>query len=161
MDGDIAVLVDSLTLPTYTWMFRYHAGSSNPDKWEFMGGAPGMTEVNTSETTASATYAALTTAGPSFTIPRSGVYAVAIGCATGLSTLGEGRMSYDIGGTGAVDADSTIAASSSATNRYSVSAERPKTIAAAATALVAKYRVTTGTGTFLDRWMRVIPVRVS
>src|SRR5262249_12348429 len=72
VDGQLAVLVDSTTLPTFSWAFRYHTGSSNTDKWEFIGGSPAQVEVATSEGTASTTYAALTTAGPSFTVPNAG-----------------------------------------------------------------------------------------
>src|SRR4029077_1979087 len=37
-DGQEAVLVDSVTNPTYQWRFRYNAGSSSAYKWEFVGG---------------------------------------------------------------------------------------------------------------------------
>lgn len=40
VDGQEAVLVDSLTAPTYQWRFRYNAGSSSAYKWEFIGGTP-------------------------------------------------------------------------------------------------------------------------
>jgi hypothetical protein len=40
VDGQEAILVDSLTVPTYTWRFRYNAGSTSAYKWEFIGGAP-------------------------------------------------------------------------------------------------------------------------
>jgi hypothetical protein len=39
-DGQEAILVDSLTNPTYQWRFRYNAGSTSAYKWEFIGGAP-------------------------------------------------------------------------------------------------------------------------
>lgn len=40
VDGQEAILVDSITNPTYQWRFRYNAGSSSAYKWEFVGGAP-------------------------------------------------------------------------------------------------------------------------
>jgi hypothetical protein len=40
VDGQEAVLVDSITNPSYQWRFRYNAGSTSPYKWEFVGGAP-------------------------------------------------------------------------------------------------------------------------
>lgn len=40
IDGEEAILVDSLTNPTYQWRFRYNAGSSSAYKWEFIGGSP-------------------------------------------------------------------------------------------------------------------------
>jgi len=39
-DGQMAILVDSLTNPTYQWKFRYNASSTSPYKWEFVGGPP-------------------------------------------------------------------------------------------------------------------------
>ena len=39
-DGQEAILVDSVTNPSYQWRFRYNAGSSSPYKWEFVGGPP-------------------------------------------------------------------------------------------------------------------------
>ena len=41
VDGLEYTLVDSVSTPTYTWRFRYNAGSSSAYKWEFIGGAPG------------------------------------------------------------------------------------------------------------------------
>jgi hypothetical protein len=40
VDGQEHILVDSITVPTYVWRFRYNAGSTSPYKWEFIGGAP-------------------------------------------------------------------------------------------------------------------------
>jgi hypothetical protein len=37
-DGQEAVLVDSVSNPTWQWRFRYNAGSSSAYKWEFIGG---------------------------------------------------------------------------------------------------------------------------
>ena len=163
-DGDIAVLVDSTTLPTYQWMLRYNNGSSNTDKWEFVGGASAMVQVTAAETTSSTTYVALTTAGPSFALPRAGVYIVEIGFRKG-GTGGQGNvMSYDIGGTGAVDADMVVVGDpigGGSSIGGSASRAMPKTGLTALT-LTAKYRVMAATtGTFQDRWMRVTPVRVS
>lgn len=158
-DGQMAVLTDSLTLPTYQWVFRYHAGSSQTDKWEFVGGAPAQTEVATAETTASTTYTALTTAGPSFTIPNAGVYQVAVEASMSASSLAAILMSYDIGGTGAVDADACESASGSTANVLSVINTRVKTLTAVT--LTAKYKTSAGTATISRRHMRVLPIRVS
>lgn len=158
-DGQEYVLVDSTTNPTYQWRFRWNAGSALSDKWEFVGGPPAEAEVTTSETTASTTYAALATAGPSIVIPRAGVYLVTVQATLSANALAEIHMSYDIGGTAAVDDDSAMAASSSATNRYAVVQTRKKTLTAVT--LTAKYRTTAGTGTFLKRHLLVVPVRVS
>jgi hypothetical protein len=161
-DTQEAILVDSITLPTYQWRFRYNAGSANPDKWEFIGGNPIITEVVTSESLNSATYVALATAGPSFTVPRAGVYEVEIGFTTVGINGGTGlAMSYDIGGTGAVDADAAWGLTNTLNNQ---SSSRPRTKAglAASTALVSKYReISAAAQNISNRWMRVVPVRVS
>lgn len=76
-DEDLAVLVDSLTSPTYSWLFRYHAGSSNTDKWEALGPMPITKEpsaLNFSQTPGTS-YANLTNR-VNFTVPRAGVYRV-------------------------------------------------------------------------------------
>lgn len=160
--GDIWYAVDSTTSPTYQWTFRWNNGSSNTDKWEFVGGSPALINIFTSEATTSGGYVALTTAGPSFTCPRAGVYEVEIGFTAqngGASAVGV--MSYDIGGTGAVDGDAAL----SPANQGNVTVSNAKTQArftAGTTALVSKYRVAVaGTGTFERRWMRVVPVRVT
>jgi|SRR5215831_3310189 len=69
-DGQEAVLVDSTSAPNYQWRFRYNAGSSNAQKWEFVGGAPwlGLT------TTAVGLPGSWANVGPAFTPPRTGLY---------------------------------------------------------------------------------------
>jgi hypothetical protein len=165
VDGQEYTLVDSLTAPTYAWQFVYVAGISDVNKWVFIGGAPGFNEIVTSESrAAAAAYGALATPGPSFTIPRAGIYEVTIGfgsMATVSSTMH--KMSYDIGGTGAVDADavSNQSGGSGVNSPTHVSRPRQKTIAAAATTLVAKYQAQGVAVNFQDRWMRVQTLRVA
>jgi hypothetical protein len=165
VDGQEYVLVDSTTNPSYQWRFRYNAGSSSAYKWEYVGGAPAYSEINTSEGTTSLTYAALTTIGPSVTLPRAGDYDVTLGTrlfasATGVTVY----MSYDIGATAAADADAvTLYATSvsGVSNSAAVSRLRRKP-GLTAVSLTAKYRVdAASTGTFSARWLAAIPVRVS
>lgn len=97
-DGDLAVLVDSTTAPTYQWLFRYNGSSSNADKWEAVGPVAayvGVQDESVEETTASSTYTALGTAGPSFVIPRQGFYDVEEGF-TGGGSSAFICMSYDV-----------------------------------------------------------------
>lgn len=163
-DGDIwiATAVDANGT---RWQFQYNAGSGSASKWEFIGGRPVLVEVTAAENTASGGYVALTTAGPAITLARAGDYDVAIGATMYNNTNNCGsRMSYDIGGTAAVDADNVLFDQSPTTNSSGVSAyrPRPKTGLAAATTLTAKYRIANGgTGTFQYRWMSVTPVRIA
>lgn len=166
-DGAEAIIVDSTTNPTFQWRFRFNAGSANTDKWEHVGGSDGFAEVATAEATASTSYAPLTTAGPSFTVPLAGVYEVRVEALMLNSSGGANgqvaRMSFDIGATGAVDTNAAV----STVFLSSVTAPGTATLTsrisgvAAATALVAKYKVSGGTQMFQNRRIFVRPVRVS
>lgn len=152
------ILTDSTSAPTWYWLLQYNSTAA---KWQFIGGSSIYAEVQTSETTTSTTYAALTTAGPSITVPNAGDYFVEIGMAAS-STGNLSYMSYDIGGTGAVDADAVTEYGQNVTPGYSVSRARKKTGLSASTALTAKYKAITGnTSTFANRWMRVTPIQIS
>lgn len=73
-DGDIHILVDSATAPTYQWALRYNASSTNGDKWEFIGGAPVTVDTGAfGPQTPGTTFVDLSTAC-SITVPRAGVY---------------------------------------------------------------------------------------
>jgi hypothetical protein len=102
-DGQEAILVDSLTAPTYQWRFRYNAARAT-NKWEFIGGAPASAYVATAEATSSTSYVALATPGPSITVPRAGIYDVRIGCDIQNVDQTGSLMSYDLGATVASDA---------------------------------------------------------
>lgn len=144
------------------WRFRYNGTSASAYKWEFVGGPPLYSEVTTAETTTSTTFAALATAGPAVVVPLAGDFNVDISF-YGFNNSAGGRssMSYDIGGTGAVQADMvSIAVANASSDQHSGTRARVKTLATAST-LTAKYQISTGsTGTFSNRWMRVLPVRV-
>jgi Carbohydrate-binding module family 5/12 len=90
-DGQEAILVDSLTNPSYQWRLRYNAGSSSAYKWEFVGGAPLASE-KTGIVMDMASTAWVGVAVPSLTVPRAGEYTVRFGCylqslASGLYTI--------------------------------------------------------------------------
>jgi hypothetical protein len=161
-NGQECVFTDSLTAPTYYWHLKYN---STTTKWHYVGGTPLFVEVATDEATTSTSYAALTTAGPSIALPLAGDYDVDPGftfyCNDGGAGV-SGFMSYDIGGTAAVDADATTAPSTVASSspRLSVARSRRKTGLTAVT-LTAKYKVQGGfNGHFLNRWLRVTPVKL-
>src|SRR4051812_17764974 len=60
------------------WHLRYRAASASTYKWEFVGGAQLIDEIATEESGTSGTYGALTTPGPSITVPLAGDYDVTI-----------------------------------------------------------------------------------
>lgn len=137
------------------WALIYDGQGTYP--WKKIGGPPLLAEIATSQTTTSTTYAALATAGPSITVPLGGDYDVEIGCRS-LHSANNALMSYDIGGTGAVDADAITGAG---TSFESGPRKRRKIALAAGTALVSKYKGNgAGTATFAERLMTVDPVRV-
>lgn len=155
-DGDEVYLeVDSTN--GIVWHLRYVTAEVTY-KWRYLGGSALYAEVATSETTTSTTYVALATSGPSVTLPRSGDYHVLAQAAMGLSSGAIARMSYDIGGTAAVDADS-IAAQGGASSIFSASGNRRKTGLTPVT-LTAKYKTTANTGSYESRRLSVVPIRI-
>jgi len=151
-DGDEAyVEVDSAN--GLLWHLVFEASEATY-KWRFLGGPPLWSEVTAAESTASTTYVGLTTAGPTVALPKSGDYDVQHGYRATTNT-GDMRHSYDIGATAAVDADACF----SQTEESSLIRRRRKT-GLGAVSLTSKYRVTSGTQAFADRFMAVTPVRI-
>jgi hypothetical protein len=140
------------------WHLRYRSGGGT-HKWEYVGGPPMYAEVATSESTTSTSYVALATAGPSVTVPLAGDYYVAIGCRAG-GTDAAGLMSYDIGGTGALDVDAAIVSVATVGVTISIHRQNRHTGLSASTALVSKYRSSGPSVAFAERYMFVTPVRV-
>jgi hypothetical protein len=77
-DGLEAVLVDSVTNPTYQWRFRFNASSTSPYKWEFVGGSPLIKYISVQESPLGNAVASWTwcspTVGPDLNAPRAGDY---------------------------------------------------------------------------------------
>jgi len=71
-DGQEAILVDSVSNPTYQWRFRYNASSTSAYKWEFIGGSSAAPYYATTDTLASTGWQ--NGNNPNFTVPRSGEY---------------------------------------------------------------------------------------
>jgi hypothetical protein len=136
------------------WHLAFESGETTY-KWRFLGGPPLSSEVATAEATSSATYVALATAGPSITLPRSGDYDVEIAAQGSQSGGTVGRwMSYDIGGTGAVDADG------SNTDGKTIMGKARRKTGLTPVALTAKYKTDSGSHTFSGRRMTVSPSRI-
>src|SRR5215471_880889 len=80
VDGQEHILVDSVSSPTYHWRFRYNAGHTvDAYKWELIGGTHAFSAGSSSATPTSSTW--IDAGGPSFTLPRDGVYDFEWGCA--------------------------------------------------------------------------------
>ncbi len=156
-NGDEIIFVDSLSAPTYAWHLRYISAKAS-NKWQFVGGPPMSNEVAAAESTTSTAYVALTTPGPSIAVPVAGDYFVTLGAfITGPAAGALPIMSYDIGGTAAADADGISVVSSG----VKVNSSRVKKKAAlTAVTLTSKYKTASGTGTWQDRFMNLLPIAI-
>lgn len=150
------------------WHLIYESAEATY-KWRCIGGPPLTSQVATGETTASTTYAALATAGPSVALPRAGDYVVEHGSTitrTGSDTDALGLHSYDIGGSAASDLDAvyfTYAQHDTSPHAmWGTVYRRKRKTALTAVTLTSKYRSNVGTCTaqFLERAMHVTPVRI-
>jgi hypothetical protein len=72
IDGQEAVLVDSLTNPSYQWRFRYNANSTSIYKWEYIGGSPAVSAYGGSDPVATGWNAVSNP--PAVGFPRNGEY---------------------------------------------------------------------------------------
>lgn len=162
VDGQEFILTDSLTAPTYTWHLRYMAAKAS-NRWVFVGGAPGFSQVDALESPGSTTYVNLATLGPQFQIPVAGDYLVEIGFSEQTSTTGQAcTMSYAIGATPASDTDAiTLRTTGSANGDVGRGNNRVSRKSLGAVLLQAKYRAfDTNNAGFEKRWMRVEPIAV-
>lgn len=143
------------------WRLRYRAASASAHKWEFVGGAWLYEAVDTDESTASATYVALTTAGPSATVPLGGDYLITVGSNQYNSASANSCWhSFSVGAEAAVDTDAGNYTPPAINVSGAGVAVRRKANLAAETAVVSKYRASAGTAHFRSRWMSVQPVRL-
>lgn len=151
-DGQQAILVDSLTVPTYSWLLQWSAAAA---RWLYIGGAPASSEVDASEALVATftTYQDLTTVGPQFTAPRAGVYELSYGAIAQEQTY----MSPKIGAAATSDNDRAQVATG-ASNNVSVARTRRKTLALSDLVKL-QYRSTDANArTFVHRWLKVLPV---
>lgn len=129
----------------------------------FLAGSGGNL-ITTSESTTNTGYANLATVGPSFTVTTGGSALVIVTALLGNNTTGSSAfMSYNITGATAGSPSDTFAlrVNSSGSGGQVIQASH----VAVRTALTpgsniftAQYRVDGGTGTFVDRYINVIPL---
>lgn len=95
-DGQMYTLVDSTTSPTYTWQLRYNSGSSNTDKWEYIGGAAKETYSSSNVVMNTLTQVGATgyyyPTDATFVIPRAGIYRIQ--ASVGMDANGSGSLMY-------------------------------------------------------------------
>lgn len=160
-DGDeVRYLADATN--GVIWLLRYRSSAPSIYRWEFVGGSVLYSEVTTEQNTSSTSYAALSTAGPSVTLPLPGDYDVDTGCRGHANTnAAYVSMSYDIGSTAASDNDWVVANEPTGSNTSpKTQMRRRRKTGLTAVTLTAKYKTSAGMAAFSNRWMSVIPVRV-
>jgi len=161
-DGQVFILVDSTTSPTYWWQFRYNANSSSTYKWEFIGGAPIYANIDTQESVTNTSYADPTTPGPSITVPRAGSYEIAHGAHAQCAAANFAVVSPKLGAATPQLADGAFAYNASAATEAAVSHTIIKTLAAADVVKL-QYSSLSGSAVayFRYRWLLIRPLRLS
>ena len=159
VDGQVAVLTNSLTAPTYSWRFRYNAGSSSAYKWEFIGGAPLTVQSETAQTVTGASFGDLSPIN-SITLPRAGDYFCGVAAGyIGHSAAGNSQcyISINAGGVEVYAANLTIP------QTQQQSGGRQARFNGLAASSVVKMRGGLASGTMTVNYTTVwaIPIRVS
>lgn len=159
VDGQIAYYQDAtLAAAGVVWQFRYRSAATTY-KWEFVGGPPIHKVVETSESTSSGTYAALATAGPSYTAPLTGYYVAGYG--SSISADG-GIHSLDVSGFSASDAWGAYVLDVGSSGMAAAVGRERLFLMNSGDSFTSKYRVSAGVAaSFSQRWLNVLPVRVS
>lgn len=140
------------------WFFQYRAAGTAGKRWEFIGGAPLYVRDDTSRTRANTAYGDLTSP-LSLTIPLAGDYDITIEADLFVSTNGYSAvLSYAVGATAASDAWA-VSESNTITSVSGSKTTRHTGISASAS-IAEKAKASGGTGTFLNRRLSVLPVRV-
>ncbi len=165
VDGQEFTLVDSLSAPTYAWKLRYVAAKAS-NKWVFVGGSPAAASVSAAETRASTAFGDLATVGPSFTVPVAGDYDIQFG-SRGRPPDGANDAVYTglyIGASPTLSggySDKVQEVYHSTGNKEVSTAQAYRATAVAASTLIKlQYANLTGTGTWGNRWLRVIPIAI-
>lgn len=162
VDGQMAILVDSVTNPSYQWVFRYNSGSTSAYKWEFVGGNDLYAEVAGTDTTTSTTSVNLS-AGPTLpALPRAGDWFIEIEAVVS-STVADAQTWLGVG-------DSSVAASqlitqtfgqSPSAGRWSTAHARGRANGLASGIFLSTKAWGSGTSSYQGRRLSARPVRVS
>jgi hypothetical protein len=166
-DGQEAILVDSVTNPSYQWRFRYNAGSTSSYKWEFIGGVAASSEIAAGQAFSSSTYIDVATVGPQLTLPRAGDYICEFGCTVqqGQAAATAVYVALKRGAAATSDNDSAaldLAATSIVPNLATFMRALRANGAAATDVYKLQYRNSAGGAvTASNRWLTIVPVRVS
>lgn len=159
VDGDEYTLVDSLTVPTYQWRFKYVASITDAYKWVYVGGVGrGVEQLGLTATSTSF----IDIPGAVITVPRAGIWSVEFGADVYGSAAGQYiQIAPKFGAAAANLVDSAgIPTLTAAGNSMTVMRWLTKTVAAS-TAIQLQQVTNGGTGYSRYVWLKITPVRVS
>jgi len=161
-DGQEAILVDSLTAPTYQWRFRYCADITDAYKWVFIGGSAYNHFIATSEVQAAGgVWSNLATVGPRMTVPRAGIYEASYGAQ--LSCAGSSAFVQVGVGVGDFTTPAAYAGQPIGSGGWwaSASGAVDLTVAAAGEIRLKYAQWNVQNATFLGRYLNIRPKRVT
>jgi len=149
----------------YAWQFIYDATwTTDPYKWKFMGGSEAYSQISTAQTRPNNSPAAdLGTVGPTMQILRPGVFHVRWGCLLNTGNSSQGGYAGVVVSNAAGTRLSAYEADSGATSNAWTSAmtEEEMTIASAVTIKTQYFNNGNQTATFQNRWLSLVPLRIS
>jgi len=161
VDGQEAILVDSLTAPTYAWRFRYSASITDAYKWVFIGGSEPTLYAGVGAWAAIGTASTWMVLSPSlsFPVPRTGHYDAITGAQASIG--GGGYTQIAVGyASGPQGVQHAFSATSTPGYFSSTVGSRVFDVPAGGDVRAWYWADNTG-GMFANRWLRVSPVRVA
>lgn len=163
--GLTVMFTDSIVSPTYFWLLRYTPEISDDYKWVAIGPQPLFDYTDNSYGTSSTTFVDLESGQPQVTLPLKGFYEVDFGGSMGNSTADSDTFIGPHYGSTPTDADSMrmegVVSSGGSSNTISQARATIIEVTSANQVLKHQYKVASGTGTFLKRWIKAKPIRLS
>lgn len=160
IDGDEVYLIADAANGV-VWHLRYNAGSASSYKWEYLGGGEMNARVLASETT-TATWVDLTTVGPQIVVPRAGDYFCMYGALL-YNANAAGTAAAGIYYNGALQT-SIITTIDNSIGSVQVGDTQQGLLTGLAAGTTVKMQYWSSGGfvsTFTNRWLTLIPRRIS
>jgi hypothetical protein len=166
VEGQEVILTDSLTVPTYNWRLKFTGNISDAYKWVFIGGTPKLVTIATAEAVSGSGFVDPATVGPSFTLPRAGDYEIELqtSCYASQGGLASGMSYADAAAASLSRWNGLVVNGTIANMRTNLYGKFRSLAQAQGQVVTAKYRCHDSgsfSTTFMDRQLRVTPVRVS
>jgi len=165
-DGDEVYYTADATNGIY-WHLKYIASQPAGKRWVYVGGPPLSDEILTNSSRANAAYGDLAaTVGPQVTVPLAGDYELRGGALGFISATGNSTLIAALKLGTAATSDNEIvsyqatAGITPATAQGSAGSGQMRRTLAASDVVKMQYKASAGTGAWLNRWLKVLPVRV-